>query len=269
MGRVVHRNRASALSAEQLARAVREAIVPHLLHGRGWAAGRALAPPANAAFGRAHVEDFARLAMQQEIGPVHARLQALRADGVSVEALYSGLMAPAARFMGTLWHQDQACFTEVTVGVGLLQQVMRETNLREGSFFQDAPARRILLVPSVGNTHVFGLLMVADLFSRAGWDVECDAGESACSKLDAAAHEWYDVVGFSVADRSGLEALSAVTERLRRVSCNRRLGIMVGGSVFTEDPQVLGCPVADVVVTDACMAVDAATRLVLQGTAPP
>jgi methanogenic corrinoid protein MtbC1 len=269
MGRVVHRNLANALSAEQLARAVREAIVPHLLHGRRWAAGHSPPLRTGGVFSQAHVEDFARLAMQQEIGLVHARLQALRADGVSVEDLYSALLAPAARFMGALWHQDQACFTEVTVGVGLLQQVMRETNRREGSFSHHAPARRILLVPSLGNTHVFGLLMVADLFSRAGWDVECDAGESAGGKLDAAAHEWYDVVGFSVADRSGLEALEGVTERLRRDSCNRRVGIMVGGSVFTEGPQVLGCPVADVVVTDACMAVDAATRLVLQGTAPP
>ena len=41
----------------------------------------------------------------------------LRGRGVSVEALYVHLLAPAARHLGELWEDDRCHFADVTVGM--------------------------------------------------------------------------------------------------------------------------------------------------------
>ena len=46
--------------------------------------------------------------------------------GASVETLYLDLLAPTARHLGDLWDADVCDFTEVTVGLGRLQQVLHE-----------------------------------------------------------------------------------------------------------------------------------------------
>ncbi|MFN3162956.1 MAG: hypothetical protein ACE37N_05630, partial [Pseudohongiellaceae bacterium] len=77
-------------------------------------------------FESVQVTDFANLLIAEDSGAVSAYLADLRANGASLEWLYMELMGPAARRLGYLWEEDYCSIIDVTLGVGRLQQVLRE-----------------------------------------------------------------------------------------------------------------------------------------------
>ena len=68
-------------------------------------------------------------------------VEALRAQGVSLESLYLDLLAGAARRLGEWWASDLCDFADVTVGVGRLQQILRELSPEFRAELECAPER--------------------------------------------------------------------------------------------------------------------------------
>ena len=161
-----------------------------------------------------------------------------------------------------MWKEDLCDFTQVTTGLWRLQQVLRELS----SAFHDEvvgldPNRYALLVPAPGEQHTFGLVMVAEFFRRAGWGVWSGTPESMADLLAMVRGEWFAVVGFSVATGSRLEALAAGIRRVRRASRNRNIGVMVGGPLFVEHPDLVAQVGADATASDGRQAVLNAAEL--------
>jgi len=273
-------HRAPLPSAGLLARTLRTAVIPRLVdaHGAGRRIGRetpAAAKPSGL-FVPADVDDLARLVMavDRDPGPaLRAHLQQLLAEGVAGDDICCELLGPVARRLGQWWVHDSADFTEVTVGVGRLQQAMREMPLQAkapgGACWALAPPKRILMQAPPGEQHTFGLVMVSDMFARAGWQVDCGDGRSESEILDLVRDAWFDVIGFSLANRACLQPLARHIARLRYESCNTHVAIIAGGGLLADAPGLAGCLALDAVVVDGRSAVDTATRLVLQRTLPP
>ena len=268
----------AALPADALARALWGAVIPKLFRGatvhRRPDRALRLATRAAPAFTEADVDEFARLVLASDSeAAILAHLEALLADGMLADDICCELLGPAACRMGEWWCNDRADFTEVTVGVGRLQHAMREmsreTKGREGSSLQEGPLRRILLLSALGDQHTFGLIMVSDMFSRAGWQVDSDEGRTEMELLETVRRDWYDVIGLSVVDPAQRDALARQIEWLRRESRNPAVAIMAGGRFVSDAPEQAMCLAVDAVITDGRLAVDAATRLVLQRTLPP
>ncbi|RZJ18331.1 MAG: cobalamin-binding protein, partial [Haliea sp.] len=107
------------------------------------------------------VERFARLVLARDDDVAQACVDAMRDRGVPIESIYLDLLAPVARHLGELWEQDLCDFTDVTLGLGRLQQVLRELSPAFGqSIDHPTNGRRVLLLPSPGEQHTFGLVMV-------------------------------------------------------------------------------------------------------------
>ena len=160
-------------------------------------------------------------------------------------------MVPAARHLGDMWKEDLCDFTDVTLGLCRLHQVL--TQLGAGARAQARPAehdRRALLAPAPGEQHTFGVLMVAEFFRRAGWDVAHVCGPFDGDVLEAVRSESFDVVGFSLSCESRLDTLAATIRSVRRASRNRAIGVLVGGRVFQEHPEQVTCVGADVTALD-------------------
>ena len=132
----------------------------------------------------AHI--LAELVIDHDITRAERFLVDLRASGKSIEALYLDYLAPAARYLGELWASDHLTFTQVTVGTGRLQQLLYQIS---DDFEADSPivmhCRRVLLAPTPGEQHTFGLTMVASYFRRAGWDVGGGARCDEAGLIDA------------------------------------------------------------------------------------
>jgi methanogenic corrinoid protein MtbC1 len=73
--------------------------------------------------------------------------------------------------------------------------------------------------------------------------------------------EWIGVLGFTVGSSARLERLAAIIPRLREVSRNRGLGVLVGGPVFLANPGLAAQIGADGTATDGTAAVALAENL--------
>lgn len=247
----------------QLARAIEYEIIPRLM-----LAHRAVEPGVRAddveqAISAADVASFAKLVLSHEEDQALAAIDALRARHVSVERIYVELLAPTARYLGELWDEDLCNFTDVTVGLGRLQRVLRELSPALGrSVEHPAQGRRILLLPSPGELHTFGLVMVSEFFRHAGWDVIGGAWATGDEAVSMVAAEWFDVVGFSMGAAGNIAALAATIAAVRHATCNKDLAVLVGGPLFGEHPELMGRLGADGMTIDGREAPLLAERLI-------
>ena len=197
------------------------------------------------------VTDFVQLVLARDELPIATCVSDFRDKGMSIEAVFLDLLAPAARHLGDMWVEDTCDFTQVTVALGRLQHLLQALSPAFGAEVQfPAHARRVLLVPAPGDHHTFGLSMVAEFFSHSGWEVTGGTLASPTNAEDMAQREWFDVIGFSVGSDARLDVLKDCIGRVRKVSRNPHVGIMVGGPVFAEMPEQVDLVGAD------CTAVD-------------
>lgn len=202
--------------------------------------------------GQHDVQSLVAQALANDIDGAIAATQALHAQGIALERLYLGLLAPAARELGTRWEDDTLDFTQVTSGLLCLHHVLRAFSPAfQAEAARGADGRRALLAPVPGEQHIFGLAMVAEFMRRAGWDAWCEPAATTEDLAGMLAREWFAVIGFSVSAETNLETLAGVIRAMRRASRNKALGVLVGGRVFLERPELVGLVGADATAADA------------------
>lgn len=240
--------------AALLTRVVEREVIPQLVLTRG--AAQAQEASRSLGFDAGRVGEFAGIVLARDAATACSYLEVLRAGGATLEALYLHLLAPAARWLGELWEDDRADFTEVTVGLLRLMQVLHEVGPAfRNEAAMDAQSRRALLVPAPGDQHTFGLAMVSDFFRRAGWAV-WDLPTASRDDLARLVHrEWFAVVGFSVSCERWLDAVRSAIRAIRDASCNARIGVMVGGPLFVAHPELVAGVGADATASDGQQAV--------------
>jgi methanogenic corrinoid protein MtbC1 len=244
----------------ELVRAIEQDVLPQLVRehcGHG-VTGR----PSIRAVGGADVQLFTEIALNGDVGRAKALVETLRSEGVALESIYLDLLEPGARRLGTLWEADLCDFTEVTVALGRMQQVLRDVSADFRGEGECVPnGRRLLLVPAPGEQHTFGLFIVSDFFARAGWDVWGGPGSPDGDVFQLVRQEWFDIVGFSAGCTTRLDVLAADIGKVRATSRNPALGIMVGGPLFIADPKCVERVGADAMAQSARHAPDAALAL--------
>ncbi len=241
-----------------LARAIETEVIPRLLLTQ-----RArVVTPAAAILSPALAVELATLARGSDAAAAGDFVAGLHRGGVSAERLFLDLLSEAARHLGELWLADLCGFAEVTIGLMRLQQALRGLS---PAFQAEAPhaarGRRVLLLALPGEQHTFGLVMVAEFFRRAGWDVVseplADLGELAAMVR----RNWFGLVGFSVGSASRVDALGQAVAVVRRASCNQAVGLLVGGPALFGHDDLAGLVGADASAADGRLAVRQAEAL--------
>lgn len=237
----------------RLARVIESEVIPRLVLARRVEDDRQTPPPLRAAAPtEEEVVRLAALAIDHELPAALAFVEGVRARGVAIESLYLELLAPAARRLGGWWEADRRSFSEVTIGVWRLQQLLHELNpLFQRDAIAPSADLRALLVTAPGEQHSFGLAMVAEFFRRAGWLVS-GGPLFTVEELSATVHrEWFAVVGISAGSETRIETVASTIHAIRRASRNRALGILVGGVVFDGHPERVNLVGADAGASDA------------------
>jgi methanogenic corrinoid protein MtbC1 len=218
------------------ARSIETDIVPRLLSRRSAQSPQA---PIKAVITGDEVARFTDLILTDDTAGTAAFVDGLRARGTRADALFLDLLGPSALLLGDFWTDDVCSFADVTMGVLRLKRVLRD--LVPVFHTEVAPrpeVRRALLVPAPGEQHGLGLQIVAEFLRRAGWGVWCGVPESRQAMLDMVRQEWFALVGLSTACTDRLESLSSVVRLIRRASRNPAVGVMVGGPVFIDHPEL-------------------------------
>lgn len=247
-----------------LARTIEAEIIPRLLLAHRVAALQPV--PAPGVPPRPSAEDadaLAEMVLGSDATAGLAHVRGLRQAGLPLDVLFLELLAPAARRLGALWEADLCSFADVTVGLWRLHQMVHEFSPDfHADDLQPLHLRRAILVPVPGSQHTLGLLMVAEFFRRAGWQVWGDATVTSRGILSAASGEFYHLVGLSVGSETHVEALRDLIAELRAVSRNPSLAVIVGGPIVLADPALVTQVGADATAEDAPRAVLQAERLV-------
>ncbi len=249
-----------------LVRTIEQEVIPRLAQ-----AHRSPAPstePLSAAPSAAEVQTFVARILDGADADVMGLIGQLRRRGMSVQAVYLELLAPAARALGALWDQDLCDFPGVTVALGRLQRLLRELGPEFG--IGAGPPRhhhRVLLAQAPHEQHSFGLSMVAEFFRREGWVVDGGVGTAAVDPAARVQADWFDVAGFSIGSHTRLDWLRQKIAAVRQVSRNPAIVVMVGGPLFTLHPDWVTQVGADASAPDASQAPQLAASLIAAATA--
>lgn len=206
---------------------------------------------------------FAILPLRLEAASLLEEVDAFLAKGASVEAICLDLLAPAARRLGEMWDRDECDFLDVTMGLWRLQEVMREVAARSPALISEVHMPySALFSPMPGDQHNFGVLMIEEVFTRAGWRAEALVKPERRELLDRLAHQCFDLVGLTLARDCPSAALGNLIKAVRNVSANPNIIVLVGGRMINENPGIVTEVGADGTGPDALAALEVADNLV-------
>jgi methanogenic corrinoid protein MtbC1 len=209
------------------------------------------------------VDRFAHLIIAEDVGEAVSFIEALIEAGAGLEDIYLDLLAPTACLLGKFWEDDTCCFTDVTLGLIRLHQILSSLSpsfLSEGG--GHGHMHRAIIAPMPGDRHTFGLVMVVDFFRRAGWDVVGWPLAVGDRIEEIVRGNRFDLVGLSLSDERQLDLAKSFIAAIRRASCNRSVVVIVGGRVFNHHPEFVQQVGADGTAEHGLQAVENAENLV-------
>ena len=184
------------------------------------------------------VVELARIVIEHNTHVALTYVQTLLDQGVPIEAVYMELIAPTARILGEMWKADLCDFTDVTVGLSRLQQLVHELSPEfERETARRFEGHRILLVPMPGEQHTLGLMLIEEYFRRSGWDCCTSAPKDVRDLVRLVKSQHIDVVGLSASWGVLLEGIASAIQAMRKASLNKSVVILVGGAIFLENPE--------------------------------
>jgi methanogenic corrinoid protein MtbC1 len=173
--------------------------------------------------------EFARIAACHDLASALAYVESMSRQGLAIEAVLLDLVAPAARLLGEHWKADLRSFTEVSAGLGTLQQVV---HVLGPSFAPVLPHRGlVVLAAAPGEQHTLGLYLVGEFMRRAGWGVQVAPTMSEADLVRVVSTERVEMLGFTVSNTQLLKPLAATIAAVRKNSRDPGLAIMLGGAL--------------------------------------
>ncbi|WP_295530190.1 hypothetical protein [uncultured Pseudacidovorax sp.] len=247
--------------AQQLSRVVEHEIIPRLLlmHAHTTAAVRR----EGIVLSSQHVVALAELAVSDDPMCAVRYVQSLQDAGATPHQVLLELLSPCAALMGHWWCEDTFNFTQVTTGLCRLQQALRQqVSAQRPPLASDAP--RILFAAPPRAQHTFGAAVAAECFALAGWDARVAPTQDWDELKQLLAGEAIDILALSLSCDSDVGQVASVIVELRTASSQKRLGVLVGGPLALDQPDLAQRCCADGMALTAAAAVDLARRW-LQG----
>jgi methanogenic corrinoid protein MtbC1 len=176
---------------------------------------------------------FADLCIKQDPKVSQTFIDQFLDRGLSKEDIYLELIAPAARYLGSLWDDDCLDFSQVNLGLVRLHAIANEMRWTyKDSLFVKAKVKRVMLASAPGSLHMLGTTIVADFFRKEDWQVVVAIPSSANELVQTVSNEWFDVVGLSISVEQQLTNLAELTDQFKCQSMNPRMVILLGGPIF-------------------------------------
>lgn len=248
------------ISGDAIARSIRTQMLPQVglaLRSMSFPPSQEAAEPA-APF---EVHQFTLLILSADEAAAFAYVENLMSRGTSIDLIFLNLLGPVARQLGEMWEDDTTDFANVTLGVSKLQRILRHLGETASSADDVQRIGSVLLTTIPGEQHSFGLAMVAEFFRHDGWDISSGPFSSSRDLSSLLADRWFDLIGFSLTSDRRIDELKRLIQVVRRDSRNRRIGVIVGGPMLVNRPELANLLGADMSATDGAHAPQLARAL--------
>jgi methanogenic corrinoid protein MtbC1 len=218
-------------SRGELLATIHEQILPHLLRAHAVRAseGRVASGLPCAAPTLDEVTECARLAVASDLATTLRFIESLTMRGISVESIFLDVIATASQMLGDDWDQDRRSFTDVTVGLGTLQQIVGLL----GPGFSPPKSQRgfVVLVAVPGEQHTLGLFILGEFLRRAGWGVHVAPTMTESELIALVQAEKVDLVGITVSNTNLLKPLAKLVGAVKKATLNPSMRVLLGGSL--------------------------------------
>lgn len=183
-------------------------------------------------------------------GAAPAMLAAFRDARIPAEQIADHYLPGAAHAFGEAWLEDRLTFSEVTMGVARLQEVLRHL---ENDGWIDAPApagvgAALVLVPP-GEQHTLGALLLTLGLRRRGVSVNLQFAPAMPDLSRLLAERPVAVAFVSLGSTERLETCVNLVKTLKRLS-RGRMRVAVGGAAIESCREALVISGADLVTND-------------------
>jgi len=216
--------------------------------------------PAKQIIDQKAVEDLTKLVLQEDARISVDYVKKMHGSGTALEDIYLLLLTPVARKLGEMWEEDESSFTEVTIALWRIKQLMYDLSpIFQQYAEQGKTGSSIMLVPLPGSQHNLGLFMVSEFFAKAGWRIWGELSATEEEIVSMATNEWFDIVGLSASVREQFPQLKELIQRIKAKSKNPNVGVIIGSPVFNQFPELVDDIGADMVGMDAADALEKAT----------
>jgi methanogenic corrinoid protein MtbC1 len=221
--------------------------------------------PAKQIIDQKAVEDLTKLVLQEDARISVDYVKKMHGSGTALEDIYLLLLTPVARKLGEMWEEDESSFTEVTIALWRIKQLMYDLSpIFQQYAEQGKTGSSIMLVPLPGSQHNLGLFMVSEFFAKAGWRIWGELAATEEEIVSMAANEWFDIVGLSASVREQFPQLKELIKSIKAKSKNPNVGVIIGSPVFNQFPELQDDLGADMVGMNAEDALEKATYYVEQ-----
>ena len=244
---------------ESLVKTIEGNILPHIIeqHLESSISEDLLA---KATINENNILQLTNFVLQEDARASVSFVKEIHASGTSLEDIYLLLLTPVARKLGEMWEQDESSFTEVTIALWRIKQLMYDLSpIFQQYAGQSKTGSSIMLVPLPGSQHNLGLFMVSEFFAKAGWRIWGELAATEDDIIQMAANEWFDVVGLSASVREQFPQLKELIQSIKAKSKNPKVGVIIGSPVFNQFPELIDDLGADMVGMDAEDALEKAT----------
>jgi methanogenic corrinoid protein MtbC1 len=252
---------------ELLAQMVEGDIIPRLMLAHKTHREQNSCHATSKELGETAIVDLAHILLTHEVDDVELILHAYLNSGLRLDEVYVDLMAPAARHLGAMWEDDTATFSDVTIGLGRMQTLLNrlsDTYRNEEDVRADVASG--LFVTPAGEMHSFGIRMVDELFKRAGWRTLCEPNSRINDVLAIVGSESFHILGIGISSEAQVPFVKELIRQVRKVSHNRHILVLVGGSHIVGRPELAASIGADFSASDGREAIAIAETVIYEHT---
>ena len=210
----------------------------------------------------AEIERLAGAAARGDAETLTAAIRQKRATGQTSEQLCLTLLTLIARRLGEWWDEDRCTFVEVTLGMIVLHEQLRELAPGLVTSGTVGGARSALMMTAMGSQHSLGIAMVAEFFRAAGWAISDETIPSEEVLVSRVSEQWFGMVAISVGSSVSIPGLANQIAAIRSHSRNREVAVMLGGPLLLAHPEIAVAAGADATAPDAAEALRRAESLV-------
>ncbi len=186
-------------------------------------------------------------------------IDAARASGAPLDAIYLGYLAPAARRLGELWDEDRIGFMQVTVVMGRLYAILRGLR-RAWPTSSGNPLSHALFLTMPGDDHGLGVAIATEMFRSRGWEIQLETPADQAQAVELLRQCDHTIVGLSASRAGQLGELARLVLALRL--CRPEVFVLVSGHIAEAVPDLLEVVDADAVATTAPRAIDTLEELI-------
>jgi methanogenic corrinoid protein MtbC1 len=180
----------------------------------------------------AYVETFCTCLRSGDKVAADRMLRAAAQSRPGYARIADGLLTAAARRLGEMWERDEASFLEVSMAISVIFRLNRDHAQKNVPIERDPALRQAVFATMPGQSHNLGLVLAAEAFRDADWQVTLLLDASAELILDRVRRLRPEIVGLSVSGHVRSHLLAGLIQDLGSMPSGVR--ILLGGSAAEE-----------------------------------